>query len=606
MLGKPGEKVLLMSNEAIARGAIESGLDVAAAYPGTPSSEIGAALARVADKFGFYFEYSANEKVAMEVALAAAVSGLYSMTMMKHVGLNVASDTLLTLAYTGVKGAMVIVTADDPSCHSSQNEQDNRYYGLLGNLPVIEPSTPQECLDFTRYAFQLSHELELPVLLRTTTRVNHTSADVVLGDIQQKHEAKFTKEPTRFVTVPAVARARRLWLLEQMKKAWKIAEECEFNRVSGDGKLGVITSGVAYTYLSEYVSREKLECAIFKLGFTNPLPENRIVEFIKKREQVIICEELEPVLETRVRAIAQKHGLNQKIHGKMDGYFPFEYEFNYEVVAKGVGKVIGKPHIHEKTPSGVQVPPRPPVLCAGCPHRATYYAIRKVTKGKAIFSSDIGCYTLGIQPPLEMADLLTCMGASIGNANGLSKVNPEPVFAFIGDSTFFHAGIPALLNAVHNGHSFITVIMDNSTTAMTGHQPHPGLPLDALGKEAKAVSIEALVRGCGVDYVKVVDAVDIPKAVEVYREALQVGGVRVVISRSPCALLVAGEKRKKGEKIGRYFVSQECRKCYVCINQFACPAFYIEGEEVRINDGLCLGCGACTHVCPFGAIKGGD
>ncbi|MEM3396849.1 MAG: indolepyruvate ferredoxin oxidoreductase subunit alpha [Thermoplasmata archaeon] len=606
MLGKPGEKVLLMANEAIARGAIEAGLDLAASYPGTPSSEIGTTLAKFSEKFGYYFEYSANEKVAMEVALAAAVSGLYSMTMMKHVGLNVASDTLLTLAYTGVKGAMVIVSADDPSCHSSQNEQDNRYYGLLANLPVLEPVTPQECLDFTKYAFELSHALELPVILRTTTRVNHTSADVVLGEVGQRHQAKFVKEPTRFVTVPAVARARRLWLLEQMKKARKISEESNFNRVYGNGKLGIITSGVAYTYVKEYLEKEKIDCGIFKIGFTNPLPETKILEFMSDKDKIIVCEELEPVLETRVRAIAQMQGLVQKIYGKLDGNFPFEYEWNYEVVAKGIGKIMGRQYETKKAAASIEIPARPPVLCAGCPHRATYYAIKKVTKGKAIFSSDIGCYTLGIQPPLEMADLLTCMGASIGNANGLSKVNSEPVFAFIGDSTFFHAGIPALLNAVHNGHSFIAVIMDNSTTAMTGHQPHPGLSVDAAGREAKAVSIEAVVKGCGVDYVKVVDALDIPKAVDVYKEALNVKGVRVVISRSPCALLLAGEKRRKGEKIGRYFVSQDCKKCHVCITQFACPAFYLEGDEVKINDGLCLGCGACAFVCPFGAIKRGD
>lgn len=606
MLGKPGEKVLLMGNEAIARGAIEAGLDIAASYPGTPSSEIGTTLAKFSEKFGYYFEYSANEKVAMEVALAGAVSGLYSMTMMKHVGLNVASDTLLTLAYTGVRGAMVIVSADDPSCHSSQNEQDNRYYGLLANLPVLEPATPQECLDFTKYGFELSHALELPVILRTTTRVNHTSADVVLGEIGQRHQPRFVKEPGRFVTVPAVARARRLWLLEQMKKAKKMSEESWLNRVYGNGRIGIITSGVAFTYVKEYVEREKIDAAIFKIGFTNPLPESKILEFMEDKEKIIVCEELEPVLETRVRAIAQLQGLTKKIYGKLDGNFPFEFEWNYDVVAKGMSKVLEKPIKAKNVKVSIEVPPRPPVLCAGCPHRATYYAIKKVTKGKAIFSSDIGCYTLGIQPPHEMADLLTCMGASIGNANGLGRVNSEPVFAFIGDSTFFHAGIPALLNAVHHGHSFITVIMDNSTTAMTGHQPHPGLPVDATGKEAKAVSIEALVRGCGVEYVQVIDALDIPKAIEVYKEALGVNGVRVVISRSPCALLIASEKRKRGEKIPRYFVSEDCKKCHVCINQFACPAFYLDGDEVRINDGLCLGCGACTFVCPFGAIKKGD
>ncbi|MGC8913414.1 MAG: indolepyruvate ferredoxin oxidoreductase subunit alpha [Thermoplasmata archaeon] len=598
-------KLLLMGNEAIARGAIEAGVDVAAAYPGTPSSEIGSALAKEAEKHGFYFEYSVNEKVATEVALSAAVSGLYSMTMMKHVGLNVAADTLLTLAYTGVKGAMVVVSADDPSCHSSQNEQDNRYYGLLANLPVLEPATPQECLDYTRYAFWLSHTLELPVLLRTTTRVNHTSADVCIGEIKEKNrKANFVKESWRFVTIPSVARVRRLWLLNQMKKAKEISESTELNRVEGEGRIGIITSGVAYTYLKEYAEQNKLDCAIFKLGFTNPLPEKKLVDFMKTKESIIVGEELEPVLELRLRAVAQMHNLSCKIYGKLDGNFPYEFEFNYEVVARGFARILGMKYTPRELPE-VVIPPRPPVLCPGCPHRATYYAVKKVAKN-AIFSSDIGCYTLGIQPPLEMADLLTCMGASIGNANGLSKVNDKPVFAFIGDSTFFHAGIPALINAVHNGHSFIVVILDNSTTAMTGHQPHPGLPVDAMGKPAKAVNLEEVVRGCGVEFVEVVDALDVKKAIEVYRKALGSTGVRVIISRAPCALLLAGERRRKGEKISRFFVSEECKKCYQCINQFACPAFYLEGNDVKINDGLCLGCGACVFVCPFGAIKKGD
>lgn len=604
---QPGSKVLLLGNEAIVRACLESGVSVATTYPGTPASEIGDNLARVAKDAGFYFEYSVNEMVAAEVAMGAAASGVRAMVSMKHVGVNVAADALLTFAYTGTRGGFVLVTADDPSCHSSQNEQDNRYYALLGNLPLLEPSDPQECYDMTKRAFELSEALELPVILRTTTRISHVRGPVTVGQVVKGPEKKeFVKDPKRFVTVPAVARMRHIWLLNQMKLAEQRSEGSEFNRVikvGGGGAMGIITSSAGASYAVDAAKELGLKADILKLGFSHPVPSKMLADFLGAHSTVAIVEELEPILEMQARALAQRSGIQVKVVGKADGVFPFHHEYDQALVAKGLAQAFGMDAPDPvKGPDMGDLPVRPPVLCAGCPHSATYFAVNKATNKKAIFASDIGCYTLGVAPPYNAADFLVCMGSSVGSAGGLAKVNDLPVIAFIGDSTFFHAGVPGLINAVHHGHRFLLMILDNRTTAMTGHQPHPGTLKDPSGAEVTPVSIEDLVRGCGVKWLKVVDPYELKVTTDAVKEALAQPGVSVIIARRECALIA--RRDEKGAIAKKHHVDQDaCKKCRTCVDRFQCPAISSQDKVQTIDQALCAGCGVCAQVCPYKAIK---
>ena len=604
----PGSKILLLGNEAIARGALEAGIAVATTYPGTPASEIGDALARVAKNAGIYFEYSTNEIVATEFAIGAAASGVRALVSMKHVGLNVAADALLTFAYTGTRGGFVLVTADDPSCHSSQNEQDNRYYALLGGIPLLEPSSPLECYEMTKEAFTLSEKLELPVIVRTTTRISHVRGPVVVGKIVQGAGKKeFVKDPKRFVTVPAVAKARHLVLLDRLRDAGRLAEESPLNRVykiGTGGKLGIITSSAAFNYVMDAGKMLGMSADVLKLGFSHPLPTSLVIDFARKHNSVAVVEELEPILETSVRAVAQHKRLRTRIIGKADGVLPRAYEFDQAIVASGLVKAFGlkgKAAL-EAFETGGDLPVRPPVLCAGCPHSATYFAVNKATNHKAIFASDIGCYTLGVSPPYNAADLLVCMGSSVGTAGGLAKVNNQPVIAFIGDSTFFHAGIPGLINAVHHGHKFLLMILDNRTTAMTGHQPHPGSDKGPSCCDITSVSIEEVVKGCGVKWLKVVDPYEIGTMTNTVKEALTETGVSVIIARRDCALIA--KRDQEGAIKTKQFIDQEtCKKCRTCVDKFQCPAISSIDKVQKIDEALCAGCAVCAQICPHKAIK---
>ena len=604
---KSGSKVLLLGNEAIARAALEAGVAVATTYPGTPASEIGDALARVAKDAGIYFEYSTNEMVATEFAIGAATSGVRALVSMKHVGVNVAADALITFAYTGTRGGFVLVTADDPSCHSSQNEQDNRYYALLAGLPLLEPSSPQECYDMTKEAFEISEKLELPVIVRTTTRVSHVRGPVIVGEIVKGIGKKeFVKEPRRFVTVPAVAKERHLVLLENLKKAEKLSEQSGFNevrRVGAGGKRGVITASAASNYVMDASKSMQLDLDVLKLGFSHPLPSSLVSEFLRSHDTVVVVEELEPVLENAIRAVAQHAGLGTNILGKMDGILPRAHEFNQAIVEAALIRALGI----ERSPSADIVPlqilpERPPVLCAGCPHSATYFAVNKAVGKKAIFASDIGCYTLGVAPPFRTADLLICMGSSVGTAGGLAMVNEVPVIAFIGDSTFFHAGIPGLINAVHHGHKFLLMILDNRTTAMTGHQPHAGSSVGPSCCDITAVSIENVVKGCGVRWLKVVDPYDIKTTTDAIKEAVAQEGVSVIIARRECALL-AKRGREGAIQKKAYIDPAICNKCRTCVDKFSCPAISSVDKIQTIDATLCAGCGVCPQICPSKAIK---
>ncbi|MGA6926149.1 MAG: indolepyruvate ferredoxin oxidoreductase subunit alpha [Desulfosarcina sp.] len=604
---KPGKKMLLLGNEAIARGAIEAGVAFATTYPGTPSSEISLNLFQVSHETELYFEYSTNEKVALEVAAAAANSGLRTFCMMKHVGLNVAADPLMTLAYVGVKGGLVILTADDPAMFSSQNEQDNRYYGKLSGLPVLEPSSVEEARQMTAEAFDLSERLGEPVILRTTTRVNHSSAFVALGALSpRKTKGDFIKDPLNFVTVPAVSRRLHVRLLENWDKAQALAETSTYNFTDGGGPWGIVCNGVSYNYVSDAI--KELDIAdrtrVLRLGFSHPMPADLIKTFLKGCERVLIAEEGEPVMEEAVKAFAQESGLTLPIAGKGDGLFSRLYEFDPAMVRRVIGGYFGVPVSDSRPPDLTdvpEIPQRPPNLCAGCSHRATYYAVKKAAEGlETIYPTDIGCYTLGFLPPLGMGDFLICMGSSVSTACGFSRATDRKVISFIGDSTFFHSGLTGLVNAVYNNHNFTLVILDNGTTAMTGHQPNPGVDMSNLNLSGYGrISIEAIVRAIGVEHVTLIQPYKVKKSIQAVKAALDHQGVSVIISQEMCTLYARSLKQLK---VRAFRVTDKCKNHRDCINQIGCPAFYLEGERVQINPNTCVGCAVCAQICPENAI----
>ena len=613
---EPGKTILLLGNEAITRGAIEAGVDVATTYPGTPSSEIADTFSYIAkylskkgEKIPFYFEYSTNEKVALEVAAAASFCGLRALTCMKHVGLNVASDAFMTYLYVGCKGGHVIISADDPSCHSSQNEQDNRYFALFGNAPMLEPSNPDEAREMTRKGFDLSEELKLPVLLRTTTRLNHVRGSIDLKKIQKpRGKGHFEKDPL-LVTVPAIARLQHPILLKKMEKAKKISEKSQFNKIINVGKpdeWGIVTSGVSYNYVKELANDMKLNVRILKLGMTHPIPKKMCTDFIKSCKNIVVVEELEPILENQFKVLAHDLKSNVKIHGKSSGHFSRLYEYNLDIVADAFSKIfkVKNPIVKPKE-SKIKLPSRPPALCPGCPHRATYYAVKKAAAKTTIYPTDIGCYTLGKAPPYEVADVLLCMGSNAGTACGFAVATDQKIISFMGDSTFFHSGIPPIIDAVHHNHDVVITVLDNRTTAMTGHQPHPGNDFDGMGRPAKKILVEDVVKGCGVKHIEIVDPNKIKETTDSFKRALEFKGPAVVISKSPCILLENRDKIKRGEKIPIYKINQEkCQKCKTCIGRFACPAiFYGDDGSILIDDQQCNGCGNCADVCPFEAIS---
>jgi len=619
---KPGKEILLLANEAIARGVLEAGVRLVALYPGTPSSEIGNNLTFMAPHIpNFYFEFSTNEKVALEVAGAAAVAGVRSMMVCKGPGLNVAADPFFSLAYVGVRGGMVIVVADDPSMWSSQNENDSRYYALMGNMPMMEPADPIESKSMLLEAYKFSEELELPVLFRTTTRVNHTRAPVKFGEILPRPDKiEFEKEPFRFVPVPAVARTRHPWLLGQIEKARKLSEKSPLNFTEGKGDLGIITSGVSYDYVIEATSSMEIEAEVLKLGITHPVPEKMITDFLSRHKQVLIVEELEPYLETHARRLAHLNKVSVEILGKEQGIFSRTYEYSPRIVMDALKAVttrntpINWEEIDKKTKELPELPPRPPLLCAGCPHRATYYAIRAATRGKAIYPSDIGCYTLSIAPPLETADILFDMGSSITTACGLAEVTDQDIVATIGDSTFFASGLPGIANAVYNQHRICVIVLDNRTTAMTGHQPHPGTGVTGMQKHVPPLDIAEVCKGLGIRYVKTVKPFEsmaglVAEVREMVKWTRENHSPSVLVSIEPCALLTAAERQRTGESPPKYYVDSEiCNACKRCLNRLSCPAMYMnpETEQAVIDETLCNLCGTCVSVCPQGAIKQED
>jgi len=721
---KPNSYFLLNGDEAVARGALEAGIKVAAAYPGTPSTEILETIAEVAKTFGVYAEWSINEIVAVEVAVGASMAGVRSIVSMKHVGLNVAADAAMTLAYTGVVGGMVIAVCDDPAMHSSQNEQDTRYFAVHSNIPLLDAGNPQEAYEMTRDAFELSEKLELPVIVRLTTRVAHGKARVQVRDFQSvKRKAAFDKDGSKWVMVPQNALRQHHVLLERLRQAEKLVNQTKFNVVEDNGKsVGVIGSGIGY-----YHAKSLLDPAQFswlKLGFAYPFPRDLVRSFASKVQKLIVVEELRPYIEDNLR------GLDVDVFGKRQLGLDEIGEFTPDAMRAAFAK---SGYCDPPAPQlRLDLPPRPPVLCPGCPHRAFYYALNTVnqfvncdtdkcigcnvcelvcsvekektfnpTKARIrglrlnVFSNiavacracidapcvvscprdalhqskasgaisveeekcdgcgwcleacqygaitlhpntrkaivcdtcggepvcvqecpesaltfsgrsndkvvtgDIGCYTLGVLPPVNSVQSCLCMGAGISQAAGMVHSGmKDKVFAVIGDSTFFHAGMPGLLNIVYNKANVCVVILDNRTVAMTGHQPTPGSGKTAMGDDAKIVNLEAIAKSLGIEKVAVVDPFDVEKTQRVLREIMEYSGPSVVISERPCPLKIEKGPTRK--------IQESCNGCGICVNAFGCPAISLGTNRAEIDETLCAGCGVCEAICPFDAVKEAD
>jgi len=589
----------MSGNEAIARGGFEAGCRFATGYPGTPSTEI---LESIAGYDGIYANWAVNEKVALETASGACLAGSRSIVTMKHVGLNVASDPFMTLAYTGVGAGLVVVTADDPGIHSSQNEQDNRWYALMAKVPMLEPSDSEEARIFTKRAFEISELFDLPVLLRVTTRISHSKTIVYP---EEPVLAKTTKYPEKliekYVMVPANARKARLSLEEKFKKLTQFSEQCTLNKIEyGKGDYGIITSGVSYQYVKEIAP----DANILKLSLTNPLPLKVISEFVKRFKKILIVEELDPYIEMQIRH------LSEDIHGK--DFIPSISELTPEKVRKGISNFINGESLSRNNSysSSLEVIKRPPILCPGCPHRGLFYQLSKL---KTFIAGDIGCYTLAYDEPLKAVHTCLDMGAGIGQAMGIEKVMPagskKPV-AVIGDSTFLHSGITALLNVVYNRSNILVVILDNRTTAMTGAQPNPLSGTDIYGNPSPDISLEQIVVAIGVKWVKTVNPYETKLLEKTVKEAIAFDGPAVIITKAPCVLLP--EFKNKRQK--PYVVKQElCTGCTICLN-INCPSIWWMPYETKISGrkrarGIayidpmsCTGCGLCADVCSFDAI----
>lgn len=596
----PGEKHLLLGNEAIVRGALEAGVNMVTCYPGTPSSEVPDTFQRLVPSGRFKMEYSVNEKVALEVGAGASLGGAMTLVTMKHVGVNVAADPLFTLAYTGSPGGLVLLSADDPGCHSSQNEQDNRYYARMAGLPCFEPATAQEAKDMARDAFFLSRKYEQPVLLRTTTRVNHLRGSVTYGALPEPAEIKeFKRNPMRYVPVPAVARIRHAELLENLDKIKAEAEGSLWNKVWGKGNIGVIASGISRSYLRDVLFEPEFEnkLKVLELGLTWPFPDLLVAEFLKGLTQVLILEELEPLVENEVRLIAQKLGLSVKIVGK-GGALTRLGEYSTVIVRHALSDFLGLEYgnVEEDHTTPQALPGRPPTLCAGCSHRAVYYAVKRVFGEDAVCSSDIGCYTLGIAPPLRSADFLYCMGSSVSAGSGFSAASGRTAIGFIGDSTFFHSGITGLINAVFNKHDLLLVILDNGTTAMTGHQPNPGVIADVLGDDRVHIDIARVVEGCGVTQVAKVRPYNVGGTIKVLEEMKAMSGVRVIIVEEPCVLYARRTLKKTRSQYA--FVEEQGPEVELCHETLGCPAFGKHGDEIFIDQEMCTGCMVCLQITP--------
>ncbi|MDQ7063721.1 MAG: indolepyruvate ferredoxin oxidoreductase subunit alpha [candidate division KSB1 bacterium] len=579
-------KALLSGNEAIARGAYEAGVIFASAYPGTPSTEILEAIAHYDE---IQAQWAPNEKVALETAAGASLAGGRALVAMKHVGLNVAADPLFSLVYMGCPGGLVIVSADDPGMHSSQNEQDNRWYARAAKLPMLEPSDSQEARIFTKLAFEISEKYNTPVLLRITTRIAHSSSVVTLEPRAEHPIPPYQKNSEHHVLLPVHARKIHPEIEARLQRLSRdaVMQKCT-TILRGNSDVGIITAGVAFHYACEVFP----EASFFKLGMTHPMPVDWLFEFALSVRNIFVIEELDPFLEEQIRA------LGIEVTGK--DRFPVVGELNPDRVRQGLygPETEKKEHSHE--PVSDEIPPRPPVFCPGCPHAGMFWALKKL---RFRVTGDIGCYTLGALPPLAAMDSCLNMGASIGMAEGMERVlkdSRHPVAAVIGDSTFIHSGITGLIDLVYNGSHAVVVILDNGTTAMTGHQPHPGTGRTLKGHSTHKLDIEQLCRALGVPHVEIVNPYHLDDVIQALKRAKSAGELSVIISRAPCILL---EKRRLGAPL--VIDMNLCKACNVCL-QLGCPAIERVGQQYRIDPAFCVGCGLCARGCQLRAIVSSD
>ena len=584
-MGNTNQKVIMLGNEAIARGAYEAGVKVSAAYPGTPSTEISEHLVKYKDDI--YAEWSPNEKVATEVAIGASVSGVRSMACMKHVGLNVAADPLYTVSYMGVNGGLVVIVADDPGLYSSQNEQDTRMVARAAQVPVLEPSDSMEAKEFMKLAYEISEKFDRPVIFRTTTRLAHSQGLVELCDRKEVEDKPYEKDIRKNVMMPGNAKLRHVEIEKRNLELAEAANTMPINKVEmNDTKIGVITSGIPYQYVKEALPN----ASVLKLGLVNPLPKKLIEEFAQKVETLYIVEELDPVIEEQVKSWGIK-AVGKEI-------FTVQGEYSANMIREAI---LGE-KAEVKAPA--QVPGRPPILCPGCPHRSVYHVLNKL---KIHAAGDIGCYTLGAVAPLSVVDTTICMGASISSLHGMEKAKGKEYIknwvAVIGDSTFLHTGVNSLMNMMYNKATGTVMILDNSTTGMTGHQDHAATGKTLLGEPTYAIDIPALCRAIGVKNVVEVNAFDIEKLEQVVKEEVAKDEVSVIITKSPCVLL---DKSKKPVYIAH---EDKCKKCGMCMKP-GCPAMTRNADGmIHIDDTMCTGCGLCEKLCKFDAIelvKAGD
>ncbi|MCI5998489.1 MAG: indolepyruvate ferredoxin oxidoreductase subunit alpha [Eubacteriaceae bacterium] len=568
------EKKIMLGNEAFARGAYEAGVKVVSSYPGTPSTEVTENLAKCK---GIHVEWAPNEKVGVEVAMGASIGGVRSLSCMKHVGLNVAADPFFTAAYTGVTGGAVILVADDNGCHSSQNEQDSRYYGRSAGVPMLEPSNSQECKEYIKMAYDISEKYDTVVLIRSNTRISHSRGIVELGERVEKDIIHYEKNVQKYVAMPAMAKKLHIAQEKRMNQIAEDSNTMEINRVEmGDTSIGIITSGICYQYVKEAMP----DVSILKMGLINPIPKKLIEDFASKVDKLYVIEEGNPYFEEQIRA------MGVELAGGKD-MFTIQGEYSANMIRKAFGLPVAE------NVEITDAPGRPPLLCAGCPHRGLFHVLSKLKK---TVMGDIGCYTLGALPPTASIDACLCMGASITMAHGFEQATgSSDHVAVLGDSTFFHSGITGLVNMNYNGSKGTVIILDNRITGMTGHQDNPSTGKNAMGEEAPAIDIAGICRACGVKHVTEIDPFKVKELEEIVKRETARDELSVIITKRPCALIV------KQPDIP-YHVTDKCKNCKMCM-KIGCPAIEEKDGRPIVVPERCVGCGLCAEVCPFGAIE---